>query len=298
MEKYFYVALAATLYVTLVGGCWFCIPRPSDALYSSRMPRGKVFPAVLLLVTSLLVTALVLLVQFERGRAALLPLSARGALTSKSLLAEALLQPLPRPTAHAAAHAASTGGARSSGASAAAGANASAGAAGIGVHGHALGARARDEPLVLAFVGMLATAMAFVLVAALWVRGRRHGAANRRGGRGERKLRYERRRDYSIPYTNMTPEKQQLRMVDDVWERYAYHTFSANQVPHFGSPYRNPDRSDRGDRSDSFSGSESDGGDRGPSAGIERLPPRGGREQRALLLSHESESDDGHEMEL
>ena len=57
------------------------------------------------------------------------------------------------------------------------------------------------------------------------------GGGGSGGGSGDR-IRYERRDHYSIPYTNMSPEKQQLRIVDDTWERAAkYYTFSTNAYP-------------------------------------------------------------------
>jgi len=245
LEQYFYVALSAVFYLALVGGCWFCIPRPTDDDYARKVPRGKTFPAVLALVLSLLVASVVLLVQYERGRVALL--ARHGGGQQQLLLAE-------RPIAAVAgARAANTAGA----ANAANIANTSAGAGdGDGTAASADARAAANEPLVLAIVGMLATTMAFVLVVAVWSRSRRRRLGGLPGQRG-RPLRYERRHDYAIPYTNMTPEKQQLRMVDDVWERY--HTFSVGQKAAFGSPYQNPDRGARsGSFSGSFSGSESE----------------------------------------
>jgi hypothetical protein len=252
LEQYFYVALSAVFYLTLVGGCWFCIPRPSDDDYARKVPRGKTFPAVLALVLALLVASVVLLVQYERGRVALL--ARHGGVQQQQLQQQQQLLLAERPIAAVAgARAANAAGA----ANAANTANTSAGAGdGDGIAASADARAAVNEPLVLAIVGMLATTMAFVLVVAVWVRSRRRRLGGLSGGRG-RPLRYERRHDYAIPYTNMTPEKQQLRMVDDVWERY--HTFSVGQKAAFGSPHRNPDRGARsGSFSGSFSGSESE----------------------------------------
>ena len=58
------------------------------------------------------------------------------------------------------------------------------------------------------------------------------GGGGGSGSSSSSRIRYERRDHYSIPYTNMSPEKQQLRIVDDAWERAAkYYTFSTNTHP-------------------------------------------------------------------